>query len=159
MKKMLPWLITMLLSITLIALAAFLIVKPSSSQTTTTGEAAAAKKAETETAKKLSADEIVELTSVIEGIKTNLSDPSYIVSVNFAFQLNNTKAKEAFDKIADYKVKPIIIKTLAEKKPEDLTGAKGKDQLCTELMNQIDKVLPVGTLSQIEITDFVLSAI
>ncbi|ANS74007.1 flagellar basal body protein FliL [Paenibacillus yonginensis] len=154
MKKMFPWLITMLLSITLIALAAFLIVKPGTSPA---GGDASAKK--TEAAHKLSADEIVKLTSVIDGIKTNLSDPSYILSINFAFQLNNEKAKAAFDKVAEYKVKPIIIKTLAEKKPEELTGAKGKDQLCTELLNKIDQVLPEGSLSQIEVTDFVMSAI
>ncbi|GGA39691.1 flagellar basal body-associated FliL family protein [Paenibacillus physcomitrellae] len=156
MKKMFPWLITMLLSITLIVLAAFLIVRPG---TTPADGETSANKTETKQAHKLSADEIVKVTSVIEGIKTNLSDPSYILSINFAFQLNNEKAKEAFDKIAEFKVKPIIVKTLAEKKPEELTGAKGKDQLCTELLNQIDQVLPEGSLSQIEITDFVMSAI
>lgn len=153
MKKMFPWLITMLLSITLIALAAFLIVKPDNT------EKAAGTEKKQETVKKMSAEEIVKVTSVIEDIKTNLSDPGYIVSVNFAFQLNNAKAKEAFDKIADYKVKPIIIKTLADKKPEELTGAKGKDALCTELLKQIDQVLPEGSLNQIEVTYFIMSAI
>jgi flagellar protein FliL len=155
MKKMFPWLITMLLSITLIVLAAFLILKPGSNPTATEGSPPKKE----ETAKKMSADDIVKVTSVIEGIKTNLSDPSYVASIDFAFQLNNAKAKEAFDKIADYKVKPIIIKILADKKPGELTGAKGKDQLCTELLNQIDKVLPEGSLSQVEITNFVMTAI
>ncbi|WP_223066779.1 flagellar basal body-associated FliL family protein [Paenibacillus caui] len=153
MKKMFPWLITMLLSITLIALAAFLIVKPG------TDQAEGSSNKQGGVFKKLSAEEIVETTSVIEDIKTNLSDPSYVVSMNLAFQLNNGKAKESFDKIAEYKVKPIIIKTLADKKPEELAGAKGKDQLCTELLNQIDKVLPEGSLAQIDITYFIVTSI
>lgn len=154
MKKMFPWLITMLLSITLIALAAFLIVKPGG-----TGDQAGSAAKKQEEIKRMSAEEIVKVTSTIDDIKTNLADPSYVVSVNFAFQLNNAKAKEAFDKVADYKIKPAIIKILADKKPDELTGAKGKDQLCTELLNQIDKVLPEGSLSQVEITDFIMTAI
>ena len=155
MKKMLPWLITILLAITLIVLAAFLLMGkffPSD----TNDVNAAVEKVE---AKHLSADEIVELTSEITDIKTNLADPDYIVLINFAFQLDSTKSKEEFDKIKEIKIKPIIIKTLADTKPEQLNGAEGKDQLSSKLVNLINKTLTEGKLTQIEVTNFILTSL
>ncbi|WP_435921241.1 flagellar basal body-associated FliL family protein [Paenibacillus sp. DYY-L-2] len=156
MKKMAPWLITIMLAITLIVLAAFLLVNQM------TGPASGGEvKAATEDVapKHLSADEIVKVTSTIDDIKTNLSDPNYVVVMNFAFQLDKETSKEAFDKIKDFKVKPIIIKTLADTKPEELTGAKGKDNLSSKLTNLINKTLPEGKLIQIDITYFVMTTI
>lgn len=152
MKKMMPWLITILLAITLIVLAAFLLManlfdddKDEVSSTVNSVET-----------KHLSADQIVERTSEIKDIKTNLSDPDYIVLMNFAFQLDTKKSKEEFDKIKDIKIKPIILKTLADSKPEDLEEAYGKDQLSAKLINLINNTLTKGKLTQIEITDFLL---
>ncbi len=156
MKKMAPWLITILLSITLIVLAAFLLINQMSGPSG--GEAKAAVN-EGAIARHLTADEIVKVTSTIDDIKTNLSDPNYVVVMNYAFQLDNEASKEAFDKIKDFKVKPIIIKTLADTKPEDLTGAKGKDNLSSKLTNLINKTLPEGKLIQIDITYFVMTTI
>ncbi|GIP52243.1 MULTISPECIES: flagellar basal body-associated FliL family protein [Paenibacillus] len=156
MKKMAPWLITILLSITLIVLAAFLLINQMSGPAG--GEAKAAVNEEA-VPRHLTADEIVKVTSTIDDIKTNLSDPNYVVVMNFAFQLDNGASKEAFDKIKDFKVKPIIIKTLADTKPEDLTGAKGKDNLSSKLTNLINKTLPEGKLIQIDITYFVMTTI
>lgn len=152
MKKMAPWLITILLSITLIVLAAFLVLKMDKGTTPTQ----AVKEVQVE---RKSADEIAESTSVLSDIRTNLSDPSYVVVLDFAFQLNDAKAKEDFDKISAYKVNPIIIKTLADTKPEELNGAKGKDQLCAKLLSLINKVLPEGNLIQIDITKFIMQPI
>lgn len=148
-----PWLITILLAITLIVLAAFLLManlfdddKDEVSSTVNSVET-----------KHLSADQIVEMTSEITDIKTNLSDPDYIVLMNFAFQLDTKKSKEEFDKIKDIKIKPIILKVLAVTKPEDLQGANGKDQLNAKLINLINKTLTEGKLTQIEITNFILT--
>jgi len=155
MKKMLPWLITILLAITLIVLAAFLLMGkffPSDDNAVN----AAVEKVE---AKHLSADEIVELTTEVTDIKTNLADPDYIVLINFAFQLDSVKSKEEFDKIKDIKIKPIIIKTLADTKPEQLNGAEGKDQLSSKLVNLINKTLTEGKLTQIEVTNFILTSL
>ena len=153
MKRMFPWLITVLLSITLIFLVVFLVVlKPANEHTASTTK-------KPEAVKKLSAAELVKVTSEIAEIKTNLADPTYIVSMSFAFQLNNDKAKESFDQISNFKVKPIIIKLLADKQPGELSGAKGKDEFCTELLNQIEKVLPEGSLKQVEITSFVITSL
>ena len=155
MKKMLPWLITILLAITLIVVAAFLLMDKIFPSDTNNVNAAV----QNVEAKKLSADEIVELTTEITDIKTNLADPDYIVLINFAFQLDAVKSKEEFDKIKDIKIKPLIIKTLADTKPEDLNGANGKDQLSSKLVNLINKTLTEGKLTQVEVTDFIMTAI
>ncbi|MGG4553138.1 MULTISPECIES: flagellar basal body-associated FliL family protein [Paenibacillus] len=157
MKKMAPWLITMLLAITLIVMAAFLLVnqmtKPNSGNEVNTAVQNVGHPAQ------LSADELVKVTSSMDGIKTNLSDPNYVVVMNFAFQLDRESSKESFDKIKDFKIKPIIIKTLADTKPEDLIGAKGKDNLSAKLLNLINTSLPEGKLIQIDITEFIMQAI
>ncbi|WP_019638071.1 flagellar basal body-associated FliL family protein [Paenibacillus fonticola] len=157
MKKMAPWLITMLLAITLIVMAAFLLVhqitKPAPGNEINAAVQNIGQPAH------LSADELVKVTSTIDGIKTNLSDPNYVVIINFAFQLDRDVSKEAFDKIKDFKIKPIIVKTLADTKPEDLNGAKGKDNLSTKLLNLINNSLPEGKVIQIDITDYIISPI
>lgn len=152
MKKMMPWLITILLAITLIVVAAFLLLDrifPKDSNEVN----AAVQNVET---RHLSADEIVELTAEIAEIKTNLADPDYIVQIDFAFQLNSAKSKEEFEKIKEIKIKPIIIKTLADAKPEELNGANGKDQLSSKLVNLINKTITEGKITQIEVTKFLL---
>ncbi|AZK47787.1 flagellar basal body-associated FliL family protein [Paenibacillus lentus] len=157
MKKMAPWLITMLLAITLIVMAAFLLVnqvtKPAPGNEVNQAVLNVGQPAN------LSADELVKVTSAIDGIKTNLSDPNYVVVMNFAFQLDRETSKESFDKIKEFKIKPIILKTLADTKPEDLIGAKGKDNLSTKLLNLINTSLPEGKLIQIDITEFIMTTI
>ncbi|MNY39103.1 flagellar basal body-associated protein FliL [compost metagenome] len=108
--------------------------------------------------KKLSADEIVALTAEITDIKTNTADPDYILKVNIAFQLDSAKSKEEFEKIKAIKITPLIIKAIADAKPEDLNGASGKDQFSSKLMNIINKNLTEGTITQLEFTDFVLAS-
>lgn len=153
MKKMLPWIITILLAITLIVLAAFLMMDRWFGSSANDPNSAA----QSIEVPKLSADELVEITSEITGIKTNLADQDYIVLMNFAFQLNDKKSKEEFDKIKEFRIKPIIIKTLADTKPEELKGASGKDQLSAKLINLINKTLTQGKLTQIQITDYILT--
>ncbi|MCJ8010610.1 flagellar basal body-associated FliL family protein [Paenibacillus sp. KQZ6P-2] len=152
MKKMLPWLITMLLAITLIVVAVVLLTPQMLGKNNNSNTAAQAIEG-----KKLSADELVNVTSEITDIKTNLADQDYIVLMSFAFQLNDKKSKEEFDKIKEFKIKPIIIKTLADTKPDELKGSNGKDNLSAKLINLINKTLTEGRLNQIEITNFVLT--
>ncbi|AIQ13343.1 flagellar basal body-associated FliL family protein [Paenibacillus durus] len=156
MKKMLPWLITILLAITLIVLAAFLLMNKWFSDSS--GNAVNDSVSSVET-KNLTADEIVAMTSEINEIKTNLADPDYIVSINFAFQLNSESSKEEFEKIKEIKIKPLIIKALADAKPQELNGAAGKDQLCSKLVNIINNTLTDGKLTQVEMTAFVVTTI
>ncbi|MGG4220801.1 flagellar basal body-associated FliL family protein [Paenibacillus jamilae] len=158
MKKMLPWLITILLAITLIAGAAFVLIPALSgkkSEVIPNAQAAA----QAEQLPRLSADELVEVSSEITGIKTNLADADYIVQMNLAFQLNDAKAKEAFEKIKDISIKPIVIQLLADTKPDELRTAKGRDQFSDKLTDLINKSLPEGHLGNAKITDFLLAAI
>ncbi|MCT1398613.1 flagellar basal body-associated FliL family protein [Paenibacillus sp. p3-SID867] len=154
MKKMLPWLITILLSITLIVLAIFLL---SDKLLGDNGKSQAS--ANAAALPKYSADEIVNMTSEITGIKTNLADPEFVAQMAFAFQLNDKKAKEEFDKIKEIKIKPIIIKTLADTKPELLNDSKGREQFIAKLQNLINKSLTSGTLIQIEMTEVMIVGI
>ncbi|WP_054958675.1 flagellar basal body-associated FliL family protein [Paenibacillus dakarensis] len=144
MKKMLPWLITILLSITLIVLAVFLLSNKFLGNDKTNISAAPVS---------LSADQIVEMTSEISDVITNLSDPDFIAKMSFSFQLNDKKAKEDFDKIKEIKVKPIIIKALVDTKPESFKDSKSTEQFTSKLLEQINKALPSGKVEQIEITN------
>ncbi|MDP4097535.1 flagellar basal body-associated FliL family protein [Paenibacillus sp. P96] len=153
MKKMLPWLLTTLLGITLIVLAAFLLLPQ-----LTGGESSKAA-AKEHSAPKLSADEIVEVTSEMKEIRTNLADSDYVVAVNIAFQLNNGKAKESFEKIKDISIKPIVIQTFADTKPEQLKTAKGREEFADRLTALINKTLPEGKLVSTKFTEFMLATL
>ncbi|NGZ75498.1 flagellar basal body-associated FliL family protein [Saccharibacillus alkalitolerans] len=154
MKKLLPWIITMFLAITLIVVAVFLVLGNNNKETTASGE-----KQEVKHEKQLSAKEIVAVSSDMTGIKTNLSDPSYIVQVDFSFQLDSAKTKAEFDEIKEITVKPIVLMTLADMTPESLGTAKGKMQLNTKLKNLINKSLPEGEVVSVNITNFILATI
>ncbi|MBM7564618.1 flagellar basal body-associated FliL family protein [Paenibacillus sacheonensis] len=159
MKKMLPWLITILLAITLIAIVAVILYNSVMGDDDAKSAAANAEKdAAAVTAVKLTADKRVDLTSTIEKIQTNLVDPDYVAVLGFAFQLDKKSTKKDFDKIKDIQIKPIIIRTLSDMKLEEINGSQGKDKLCAELLNLINPELPDGgKLIKVEITDFIVS--
>ncbi|QDH22859.1 flagellar basal body-associated FliL family protein [Saccharibacillus brassicae] len=155
MKKLLPWIITMFLAITLIVVAVFLVLSRGGDDTA----AAAEKKEEAKQEKKLSAKEIVAVSSDITGIKTNLSDAGYIVQMDFSIQLDSAKVKAEFDEIKEITIKPIILMTLADTTPQSLSTAKGKMQLNTKLKNLINKSMPEGKVVSVNITNFILANI
>lgn len=148
MKKMLPWISTIMLAVTLIVLATFILTgQMNAGKAETTSEASESKP-------HLSADEIVEVSSEIIDIKTNLADPNYLVQMNFVFQLNSKKAKEEFEKIKDLVVTPIIIQKLAETSPETLNKTAGRKKFNSEMKELINKELTEGRLQDIRITKF-----
>ena len=152
MKKMLPWMITILLSITLIVLAVVLLSdKLGSSENTVS--------ADQNIQKPMTADEIVAVTAVMDSLTTNLADPETVVRMSFAFQLSSEEAKEEFEKIKDIKVKSIVIKALADTKPESLYDSKGAEQFTAVLANKINSILTEGKLIQVDITEKVISSI
>jgi flagellar FliL protein len=157
MRKMLPWMITTLLAISLIAVVAvFLFRSMVSDPATASGDG----KAKTETAvqtKPLSADERVQVTSELKDIKRNLKDENKFLLVSFAFQLDKPTTKADFDKIKDIVVKPIINRTLADTEAQSLQGSAGQDALEAKLLNQINEVLPRGKLVKVSITDYTLT--
>ncbi|MCM3337311.1 MULTISPECIES: flagellar basal body-associated FliL family protein [unclassified Paenibacillus] len=153
MKRMLPWMITLLLALTLIALVVIMLTNSGGKP-----QAGQAQQGNVHIAR-LSADEIVEMTSIMSDIKTNLADRDYVALTGFAFQLDNKKTKEQFDKIKDLRIKPLILRTLADMKPEELQGMKGQDQLCAKLLDLINKQLPEGKVIQVDLTDFIMTRI
>lgn len=158
MKKMLPWLITILLAITLIAIVAVILYNSMmSGDATKDASGKAASSADKVKVVHLDADERVAVTSEITDIKTNLAGDDYIAVMGFAFQLDEKSTKEDFDKIKDIEIKPIIIRTLADITPEEINGSRGKDALCAKLLNLINPQLPDGKLVNVQVTDFIVT--
>ncbi|CAH1197838.1 hypothetical protein PAECIP111893_01003 [Paenibacillus plantiphilus] len=160
MKKMLPWLITILLAITLIAIVAVILFNTIWGDKSNDPATNAANSANNVEMKVLDADERVEVTSEITDIKTNLADLEYIGVMGFAFTLDDKSTKEDFDKIKDIQIKPIIIRTLSDMMPDELKGSKGKDELNAKLLNLINKKLEEfseGKLVNVEITNYIVT--
>ncbi|OUM96973.1 MAG: flagellar basal body protein FliL [Thermobacillus sp. ZCTH02-B1] len=156
MKRMLPWLITILLAITLIVVAAIFIYDRVFNDDRGSEAAKIVEQVERE---KLTADERVAMTAEIQDIRTNLLDTDYIVVMSFAFQLDSKKAKEEFEKIKEIAIKPLIIRTLSDMTEEQLRGSKGKDELNAKLFNLINPELTHGKLTKVEITNFIITRI
>ncbi|ANY69666.1 flagellar basal body protein FliL [Paenibacillus sp. BIHB 4019] len=155
MKKMMPWLVTILLSIVLIGVVAYFIGGKLLGDTAT--DASTNKEVEV---KHLTADERVEVTSELKEFKRNLKDSNKVVVVSFAFQLDSKKTKEDFDKIIEIEVKPIINRALADMTAEELNGSKGEDLLESKLLNEINPILDKKQkLVKVEITAFIMTNI
>jgi len=150
MKKMLPWLATSLLAITLIVVVVFVFMQGQNGNKIDTHTAAAAEK-------KMTADEIVAVSSELGEIKTNLADIDHIVVVSFSFKLSDKKAKEDFEKIKEITVKPIIIQTFADTKSDELATAKGRIQFNKKLTELINEALPEGKLASTSFSAFVMA--
>ncbi|MGC5771460.1 flagellar basal body-associated FliL family protein [Paenibacillus pabuli] len=151
MKKMLPWLATSLLAITLIVVVVFVFMQGQNANKMDTNTAAAAEE------KKMTADEIVEVSSELGEIKTNLADIDHVVVVSFSFKLSDKKAKEDFEKIKEITVKPIIIQTFADTKSDELATAKGRIQFNQKLTELINEALPEGKLASTSFSAFVMA--
>lgn len=154
MKKMIPWLITILLAITLIAIVAIILFK-----SLYTDPKETATETKTIEVKVLSADDRVKVTSELKDFRRNLKDPEYLVVLSFAFQLDSKKAKEEFDKIIDIEVRPIINRTIADMTADELNGSQGEDALKSKLLNLINPIVPKGKLVKVEITNFMITQI
>ncbi|MFX3632923.1 MAG: flagellar basal body-associated FliL family protein [Candidatus Pristimantibacillus sp.] len=153
MKKMMPWLVTILLAITLIAIVSIILFKSFFSETEETDPAN--KSVEVH---ELSADERLAVTSELKDFTRNLLDAEYVVRMNFAFQLDSKKTKEEFDKLLDIEVRPIINRTVADMTVEETKGSKGEDLLESKLLNLINQILPEGKkLVKVEITNFIVT--
>ncbi|MDF2722983.1 MAG: flagellar basal body-associated protein FliL [Paenibacillus sp.] len=151
-NKMLQWLIMILIAITLIALASFILYDylEKRNQPTDPSEQAASS-VENVKAKKMTAQQMKDATVEIKDITTNLAGKNY-VKVNFAFLLDNTKAKEEFDLLST-RVRATIIQTLADLTAEQASGSKGQDLISTTLINKINPILSKGKLVRVDITD------
>ncbi|WP_434751682.1 flagellar basal body-associated FliL family protein [Paenibacillus amylolyticus] len=151
MKKMMPWIATVLLAITLIVVVVIVMIGPGKNDNTHTAAAAEEKK--------LTADEIVEVSSELAQIKTNLAGADRIIIVSFSFELSDKKAKEDFEKIKNITVKPIVIQALADTKAEELSSAKGMKQFNERLTGLINEALPEPKLKSTSVSDIVIAPI
>jgi len=159
MRKLLPWLVSLLLAITLIVVVTFYFWNSLFGDKKADPEQAAKEVAENVQLEPISADEMVKVTSELIDISTNLSDTDYVVKVSLSFQFDSEKAKEEFDKIKENEVKPIVNRALWVMSPEDMSGTKGKDQLTAGLINAINNVITEGKLLKVGIKGFVMTPI
>lgn len=107
-------------------------------------------------ARQLSAKEIVEVTALLDNVTTNLADQKHVISISFAFQLENKKAFDEFELLKDTRIKAIVLKLLHSTEPDSLFEPGGFDQLAAQLMNDINPILLEGEIAQIDITNFVI---
>lgn len=155
-KKMLPWVIIVLVAITLITVTVFVLWKFVVEDKLADPAQQAQNIVKDEAPQKLSADKVSKLTVKIDEITTNLADIDYMVRISFAFQLSNAKAKDEFEAL-DHIARAAIIKLLADTNPEDIQGSSGHDRLISRLMNELNPQLQRGNIMKIDITEFIIS--
>lgn len=152
-NKALQWLIMILIAITLIALASFVLYEMMLRNGLQNDPAAAATgSVENVQPKKLTAEQIKDYTYEMKDITTNLVGSDYI-KISFAFLLDSAKARNEFE-LLQTRVRAIVLQTLADMTAEQVSGSKGMDLIGTTLINKINPILSKGKLTQVDITDF-----
>ncbi|MBO9599924.1 MAG: flagellar basal body-associated FliL family protein, partial [Cohnella sp.] len=86
-------------------------------------------------------------------------DLDHVALIDLAFTLDSADAKEEFDKIKTIKIQPIVIRALSAMSPDEISDAKGKDQLTASLINSVNAVLSEGKLTKVDITNFMIALI
>ncbi|MFD0680144.1 MULTISPECIES: flagellar basal body-associated FliL family protein [unclassified Paenibacillus] len=148
--------VAILIAITLILTAAFVLLEYMDKKGSSDPQELAQNSAkEVKPAKKLSPEETKASTVILKDILTNLATNNRFIKASFAIELENTKAKDEFEKL-DFKMKAIIVQTLSDMTPEQVQGSKGLDNLTSALMNKMNPLLSSGKIKQIWITDSVL---
>jgi len=94
MRKLLPWLVSLLLAITLIVVVAFIFWNNLFGDKNKDPDQAVKEATESVQLEPISADEMVKVTSELIDISTNLADTDYIVRISLSFQFDSEKAKE-----------------------------------------------------------------
>jgi flagellar FliL protein len=144
-----------LIAITLILTAAFVLWNYMDKASQDPQQMAQNSAKEVKPGKKATPDETKANTVILKDILTNLSTNNRFIKASFAIELENNKAKDEFEKL-DFKMKAIIVQTLADMTPEQVQGSKGLDNLTSALMNKMNPLLTAGKIKQIWITDSVL---
>ena len=157
MKKMLPWIIVILLAVTLIVGAAFVLwnMFMKESEPDDPREAARAE-AEQVSAEEISAHELAEMTYAIDDVITNLADPSFFVNASFTFEMDSVEAKEEFE-LLSYKMRDVINTTLTDMAPEQVQGSAGIDAISSALLNRTNELLHEGNVRHVYVTKFIVT--
>ena len=149
--------VAMLIAITLILSAGFVLWNFMDKGDTSSDPHQAAKNAvESVEGQHLTAAETKELAVEVKEITTNIADKGRFVKASFVFELENKKTKTEFEDLS-FKVKGFINQTLADMTAADISGSKGQEHLISQLMNKINSILTEGKIRQIWITEFILS--
>ncbi|ALS21642.1 flagellar basal body-associated FliL family protein [Paenibacillus naphthalenovorans] len=155
-SKIFIMVVAVLIAITLILTAAFILWNYMDKANGTLRDQAQQSASEVKSGKKLTPDEVRDNTFSMKDVLTNLSGGNNkFIKVSFAFELENKKAREEFEKL-ETQMKAIVIQTLADMTPDQVSGSKGFDNLTSALMNKMNPLLQQGKLNQILITDIVL---
>jgi flagellar FliL protein len=156
LKKLLPFIIAILIVITLILTATFFLWNFLDKKNSPTDPAAIAAGSvkNVSPAPPLSAAKKKALTVVMKDITTNLASKGKIIVVGFAFVLENKKALTEFNDL-EIKVKSIINQTLADLTVEQVSGAAGQDALTSMLMNKINVIMQEGKVTEINIANYI----
>jgi flagellar FliL protein len=150
--------ISILIAITLILVAAFVLwnFMDKSNTNQDPSDAAKSKVESVKPTKPPTAAQVKANTVMIKDILTNLSGNTGFIKMSLAFELENVKAKEEFDNLVDSTVKGTIVRILADLKPEQVQGSKGQDFLTSTIMNKLNPMLQEGKIKQIWVTDMAL---
>lgn len=154
-SKIFIMVVAILIAITLILTAAFVLWNYMDKGNQSSAEQAQNSAKEVKSAKPLTPDQVKENTVIMKDIVTNLAGNDKFIKASFAFELENKKAADEFSKL-DFKMKAIIVQTLADMTPDQVSGGKGFDNLNSALMNKMNPLLHEGKLKQIWITEKVL---
>lgn len=151
MKKIVPILVIVLVSITLIAVAAFSLY-----HFLLKNDSEIDGGISIEEPRKITAEERQELTVSVNDVVTNLADMEYIVKLSMDFVLENVEAKDELSLLTS-SVKSIIVKTLADTKPEEMQGSQGQSDFNAKIMNEVNTILQEGKLMEVQITDIIIT--
>jgi flagellar FliL protein len=154
-KKMLPWVLMILVVIALIVTAAFLLWEKLFTEPTNSDSDRAQSSVESVEGAKLPAAKVKALSTEIKDVLTNLSSGDFI-KISFTFVLSNENGKEEFE-LLDFKIRHIINLTLADLSPEEIKGSQGNDFVSSTIMNKINQVLEEGKVREVNITSLVIS--
>ena len=94
-------------------------------------------------------------TTKLSQFLVNLSDGQQYIKVNITFEVNNEKVVE---EVTNRKpqIRDTIISILRTKKYKEITSNKGTRELRTEIMNNVNRVLVKGKITNVFFTEFVV---
>lgn len=157
MKKMLPWILVLVLSVTLIAWSAFILWDKFQHSSTPTDPRDATKKIDQAVKEEqIPANERAELSVPVDDVIVNLADPAFFVNVSFTFEMDSPEAKQEFV-FLNYKMKDEINTTLMDMMPENIRGSKGIDTLATTLLQRTNELLQEGTVRNVYVTKLIIT--
>ncbi len=148
-NKLLQLGVIILIALAIIAIVVVIllntILKPETEPTDPTAKAR--EKVENVSSKKYTAEELQELTVVMEEITAQLSSEE-MVMLSLEFQMDSTDGKAELD-LSKGKVEDIVNQTIADMKLDDIKGSKGQDNLKSKLINKINPTLSDGKVIKI----------